>query len=51
MIAYGLLVIAALYLIVKWSSYLSYKKRAMSREQMDAALIERLNQAEDAHVQ
>lgn len=49
MITYSLLVVAAIFVIVKWVFYHNCKKKAMTREQIDAALIGRLNMAEDAH--
>jgi hypothetical protein len=49
MITYGLLIVAAVFLSAKWIKHHAYKKMAMTLEQIDAALIERLNRTEGSH--
>ncbi|MDF2726444.1 MAG: hypothetical protein K0Q59_6122 [Paenibacillus sp.] len=49
MITYGLIIVAAVYVTAKWIKHHAYKKKAMTREQIDAALIDRLNRTEGSH--
>lgn len=49
MITYGLLIVAAIYLLAKWVFNHAYKKKALTRGQIDSALIDRLNMAEGSH--
>ncbi|GAA3402219.1 hypothetical protein ACFFNY_03795 [Paenibacillus hodogayensis] len=49
MITYSLLAVAALFVLARWVFFWSCKRKAMTHEQMDAALIDRLNAAEVPH--
>ena len=49
MLTYILLIASAIYLLVKWAFYHAYKKKAMTREQIDSSLIDRLKIGDSAH--
>lgn len=49
MITYSLLLVAGIVLLVKWARLHRYKKKALTRELIDDALIDRLNRKERSH--
>ncbi|MBP1992474.1 hypothetical protein [Paenibacillus eucommiae] len=49
MFTYFILIVAAVFLLIKWTAYARYKKQSATNTQIDDALIVRLNRESEPH--